>query len=150
MPPKFTLQPVLDYRHNKVELLEVELGRLLQSEQQAQAFLLALEASRARILEQMNENQHGELDLFVLTRLRASLQVVNARIAQQENVLRELADKVRIKRDEMVAARQEEEALVILKNRELQRYAEEQKKADERLQDDIYIAQAHRRSTSPA
>jgi len=150
MPPKFTLQPVLDYRHNKVELLEVELGRLLQSEQQAQAFLLALEASRARILEQMNENQHGELDLFVLTRLRASLQVVNARIAQQENVLRELADKVRIKRGEMVAARQEEEALVILKNRELQRYAEEQKKADERLQDDIYIAQAHRRSTSPA
>ena len=31
MPPKFSLQPVLDYRHNLVEALEIELGSLLNA-----------------------------------------------------------------------------------------------------------------------
>ncbi len=30
MPPKFSLQTVLDVRHSKVEALEIELGQLMQ------------------------------------------------------------------------------------------------------------------------
>jgi len=41
MPPKFSLQPVLDYRHNRVEVLEVELGRLLQTQKLGQTILEA-------------------------------------------------------------------------------------------------------------
>jgi flagellar biosynthesis chaperone FliJ len=58
----------------------------------------------------------------------------------------ELARQVQAKQQELVAARQEEEVLVILKDKEVERYQAEQAQQENRLQDDIYIAQAHRRA----
>ncbi len=150
MTPKFSLQPVLDYRHNRVEMLEVELSRLLQAQQRGQTFLEALKDSQARLFEQLNQCQQGEIDLFLLARLRSTLKVVNQHIQQQQERLRELAVQVQAKRQEVVTARQDEAALEILKNKEIERYQQEQAQQEKHQQDDVYISRAYHRSTGVA
>ena len=147
MAPNFSLQSVLDYRHTRVELLEVELGQLLQAHRRGQTFLEALQSSRGRICDELQESQQGELDLFLLGRLQSSLRTVNGRIVEQQLRLEELAGEVENKRLEVVDARQGEESLAILKRKEIERYEEEQLARDSRLQDDIYNTQAYRRSS---
>ncbi|PWH18107.1 MAG: hypothetical protein DDG59_07005 [Anaerolineae bacterium] len=146
MTPKFSLQPVLDYRETRVEILEIELGRLMQSRQRGQTFLEALQSSRMRLLEEMGKRQIGEVDLFLLSRLRSNLQVVNQRIAEQEARLAELARQIAEKQQEIILAKQDAEALHKLKEQEIERYRKEEAQRENRLQDDLYISRAYRRS----
>jgi len=148
MPPKFSLQPVLDYRHNRVEVLEVELGRLLQTQQRGLTILEALQDSRGRIINQLKDGQQGDIDLFMVSRLRSSLNNINERITQQETYLIELNYQVQEKRNEVISAKQDDEALQTLKDREIERYMAEQAQKENRLQDDIYISRAYRQMNS--
>lgn len=146
MPPKFSLQAVLDYRHKRVEMLESELAQLLLAQQKARAFMDALNESLVQINEQMVASQEGEVDLFMALQLRANFKVVSDYIAQQKIFLQDLAEKVQAKQAEIVNARQEEEALRKLSDKERQRFEEEQAMQEKRTQDDIYIARAYRNS----
>ena len=150
MTPKFSLQPVLDYRETRVEILEIELGRLVQSQQRGKTFLEALQSSRNRLLEEMGKQQVGDVDLFMLSRLRSNLQMVNQRIAEQEARLAELAWQIGEKQEEIVLAKQDAEALYKLKEHEIERYRKEEVQRENRLQDDIYIARAFRQSNGAA
>ncbi len=148
MPPKFSLQSVLDYYHSRVETLEVELGRLLQAQRQAQAYLEALQASQAELFEQLRQKQMGDLDLAEIGNLRLNLKVVAARIEQQVAALTALAHKIETQRQQVVLAKQDEETLNILKEKEAARYKAEELKQENRLREDIYIAQAYRQAAS--
>jgi len=150
MPPKFSLQPVLDYRQTRVEILEIEYGKVLQAQQHARTFMEALQSSRSRILEQLSECQRGEIDIFLISHLHSNLDAVNDHIRKQEVRLEELAKEVKLKQQEVVLAKQDSEALVKLKNKEIETYLQEQVQIENRLQDDIYIARAFRRSNSVA
>ncbi len=143
MPPKFSLQPVLDYRETRVEILEIELGRLLQAQQRGITFLEALEGSRDHILEELGKKQTGEIDLYLITRLHSNLDTVNERIVEQQTRLIEIAQQIKEKQQEIVNAKQDAEALVKLKEHEIERYKKEEQKKENRLQDDIYIARAY-------
>jgi flagellar export protein FliJ len=147
MAPKFSLQPVLDYRHSRVEILEVELGRLVNSQQRSQTFLEALQSTRSRIYDQLTARQQGELDLMMISQLRSNLTAVNDRIAQQQLQLKELERQVQEKRQDVILARQDEEALNTLKKKEDEQRKINQDQQENRQQDDVYIAQAFRRST---
>jgi flagellar export protein FliJ len=145
MPPKFSLQSVLDYRHNRVEVLEIELGKALQAHQRALTFLEALVDSQARLYAQMCECQQGEIDLFMICRLQSSLKMVNERIEKQQAQVQKLSEVVEARRLELIAAKQDEEALETLREKERERYQAEQAQQESRMQDDIYIARAHQR-----
>ncbi len=146
MAPKFTLQPVLDYRHSRVELLEVELGRLKFNKQRAQEFLKALHEMQSHLYDQLGQYQQGEMDMVKISQVRSNVQLVRQSIEQQEAMLIELDRQVQSKQAEVVEGKQNEEMLVTLKNRALERFQAEQAIQEKRLQDDIYISQAYRRS----
>jgi|WetSurMetagenome_2_1015567.scaffolds.fasta_scaffold1014374_1 flagellar export protein FliJ len=148
MPPKFSLQSVLDYYHSRVETLEVELGRLLQAQQQAQAYLETLKANQVELFEKLRHKQMGPLDLTELDNLRLNLKIVETRIEQQLATLAALAQQIVAQRQLVVAARQDEETLNILKEKEEARFRAEEVKHENRLREDIYISQAHRRASS--
>ncbi|MCX8061743.1 MAG: flagellar FliJ family protein [Anaerolineales bacterium] len=150
MTPKFSLQPVLDYRETRVEILEIELGRLVQSQLRGKTFLEALQSSRNRLLEEMGKQQVGDVDLFMLSRLRSNLQMVNQRIAEQEARLAELAQQIAEKQVEIVVAKQDAEALNKLKEQEIERYRKEEVRRENRLQDDIYNSRAFRQTKGAA
>jgi flagellar export protein FliJ len=150
MPPKFSLQAVLDFRHMRVEILEVELGKLLQTKQHARAFLEALHNSRSRILQQIGESQNGEIDMFIIARLYANIDTVNERIIQQEARLVEISKQVVEKQQELIQAKQDDEALETLKDQEIERFEIDKARGENRLLDDIYISKAFHRSNSVA
>lgn len=145
MPPKFSLQSVLDYRHMRVESLEIELSELLTAQKQGEAMLEELKLQMSRLFEELQEKQIGEIDLFTVAVLRANIKTTQDRINQVLDALVLLGQKIEAKRQELIVAKQDEEALVILKNKEAERFIAEQKRIDDRMQDEIYIAQAYRK-----
>ena len=148
MPPKFSLQPVLDFRHQHVEALEIELASLLAAQQKGITFLERLFSYQTHQIDELHSQQEGDLNLITINHLRTNLKTVEARIRQQQVFLAELAQQVENKRIEVVGAKQDEETLNTLKNKEMERFHAEQVRQENRLQDDIYIAQAHRRAAS--
>jgi len=146
MPPKFSLQPVLDYRHNRVETLEVELSNLIAEQQRGYSFLEALRDYQKNIFTDLSNQQNGDMDLQKINHLHSNLKIVEDRIKQQLILLESLDQQVNGKRAEVVDAKQGEETLATLKRKEIERYQAEQARQENRQQDDIYIAQAYQRN----
>ncbi len=147
MQPKFSLQTVLDVRHTKVEALEIELGKLLQTRQQNQDLLETLKTLQDTLFAQLRKQQQGEMDLFAVQHLQANLEDIRMGITQVWTAITELDVQIDVKRQELVAARQSEETLGILKTKEFERFQNEQNSIEARAQDDIYVAQAFRQRT---
>ena len=144
MAPKFSLQNVLDIRHGKVELLQIDLSKFLNALQETEARLFSLQEFQVELLEELRLAQSGEIDLIKINLLRLNILRVNAYI---ESVTLELARQkqaVQDKRAELVTAKQSEETLEILKRKRHEVYLAEQLQIESRAQDDIYIAQAFR------
>lgn len=148
MPPRFSLQPVLDYRHTRVEALEVELGQLQGEREKTLAFLESLRGRRRSLLDDMRSQQSGEIDFMMLNQMKTNLKAAEGKILKTQALLREIEKAITAKRAETVVAKQEEEALVVLKDKENERFQSELKRKENRLQDDIYIAQAFHHSRS--
>lgn len=140
--PKFSLQNVLDIRHGKVELLEIELGKLMAIHQETQNLLASLGKYQESILNQLSAAQTGEIDLVNLNLLRLNVLQLNKHI---DIVTLELKKQTRViedKRAELIKAKQSEETLETLKRNRHAVYAAEQVHIEAQAQDDIYIARA--------
>lgn len=144
MAPKFSLQNVLDVRHGKVELLEVELGKLMLAQQQVELQLSTLQEFHKNLLEELAIVQSGDIDLNKSSLLRLNLSQVSGYIKRLTVDLIKRKKDVEEKRTDLVKAKQAEETLEILKRKRHEVYLAEQVQIEARLQDDIYIAQAFR------
>ena len=147
MPPKFSLQSVLDYRHSRVEVLEVELGQLFATQQQYEEYLQSLHSMEIQLWDKLNAHQIGEVDLVSIAQCRSQLETIDVQKAQFRTAIAAIKEQVAAKRQEVINARQDEEMLVILKDKEVERYEAQLLQDELRLQDDIYIAQAHHAQT---
>jgi flagellar export protein FliJ len=150
MPPKFSLQSVLEFRHKRVEALEIELGQIMAAYHEAQAFLAKLHEYRQHLFGELGQRQEGEINLMALQQVRTNVKLVEQRLLQQMEEIAKLERQVQAKREDVVLARQGEETLVTLKNKETERFKAEEVQREGRLQDDIYIAQAFRRAANGA
>jgi flagellar export protein FliJ len=144
MAPKFSLQNVLDIRHGKVELLQIDLSKLLNALQETEARLFSLQEFQVELLEELRLAQSGEIDLVKINLLRLNILQVNAYIESLTHELNRQKQAVQDKRAELVTAKQSEETLEILKRKRHEVYVAEQLQIESRAQDDIYIAQAFR------
>ena len=144
MAPKFSLQNVLDVRHGKVELLEVELGKLMIAQQDVELQLSTLHEFHKNLLDELTIIQSGDIDLIKSSLLRLNLSQVNGYIKRLNIELVRRKKEVEEKRADLVKAKQAEETLEILKRKRHEIYMAEQIQLEARMQDDIYIAQAFR------
>lgn len=142
--PKFSLQNVLDIRHDKVELLEIELGKLFAAHQQTLNLMNSLEQYQTSLFEQMGEAQTGEIDLVKLKLLLLNTLQVGKHIEAVTLELKKQSAEIEKKRTEIVQAKQAEETLTILKRKRNEVYEAEQIQIEAQAQDDIYIARAFR------
>jgi flagellar export protein FliJ len=145
MPPKFSLQTVLDVREKRVEALEIELGHLLQEQRKGEEYLARLQTLEASLFARLERQKVGELDLFALEQLHHELTLVQERIEQARQALDMWQRRVDAKRQELIQARQDVEVLETLREKELARYQEEMAHLESRLLDDLYISRAFRR-----
>jgi flagellar export protein FliJ len=142
--PKFSLQNVLDIRHEKVEILEIELGKLLAIQLETQKLLSSLEQYQDNLLNQLSVALTGDLDLVNLDLLRSNALQINKHIETVTLELKKQSLAIEDKRTEIIQAKQSEETLEILKRKRHEIYTAEQIQIEAQLQDDIYIARAFR------
>ena len=150
MPPEFSLQPVLDYRHNLAQAMEIELGRRLATQQAHQARLAHLNDNRMALFAELRRRQSGELVMSVVNQLRQNLRGLEREIENEQAALTQASLAVLEQQQKVVAARQDEEALEKLKANGQERFRQGQARHEEHQRDDIYIAQAHRRAAEAA
>jgi flagellar export protein FliJ len=143
MPPEFSLQTVLDYRATIVESLEIELGQLINQKKELEKAFRMAELREFDLWEQLTKEQVGYMNLSYIDQIRIQLERLEKEKDQLKENLRELNERIDRKREEVVLARQEEETLEIVKEKEIEAYWERVKKQDQKVQDDIYIAQAY-------
>lgn len=144
MPPKFSLQSVLDYRHSRVERLEIELGNLKKEELECRKLLETLLLNQSQLNHRLSECLNGEVDLVNVRHLQSELKALSNRIKTQKKLLQSLENQVSAKRSELIKAKQDEETLKLLKEKELEQFLALEARKEMRLQDDIYNAKAHR------
>ncbi len=146
MARTFSLQSVLSYRERIVETLEMELGRLLATERKIMAAIAALNRDEKETLAELARRQTGVLDLTAIDQLRGHLQNLHQQIEAQQKRLAEMQKQIEAKREEITTAQQEKETLDKLKEREEEAWQAELLRRETAERDDIYIAQAYRRS----
>jgi flagellar FliJ protein len=144
MTPKFSLQNVLDLRHEKVERLEVELGKALAACKATEELLFTLQQEHQHYLQALHTAQQGEINLLDLQLLRSTILMLDKQILATMHKLAKQRTEAEEKRIEVVKAKQDEETLEILKQKRHDAFLEEQALAEQRVQDDIYIARAFR------
>ncbi|GAP22526.1 flagellar export protein FliJ [Leptolinea tardivitalis] len=143
MPPKFSLQNVLDYRHSKVEKLEVTFGHLQNQLQNARDQLGSLEKEREGLLQELASYQNGDLNLQKILQARTFLKRLQKGIDRQKGEIANLVIEVENARQALIQAKQDEAALEKLSEKELQIYTERVNMREKQQQNDIYISQAH-------
>lgn len=135
---------MLDIRHEKVEALEVELGKLLILQQETQRFMKSLQKYQANLHDRLIEAQMGDLDLMELNLLRMNVTEINKHIDAVNLQLKKQEMDIEAKRAKLIEAKQSEETLAILKRKRHEVYVAEQVHIEAQTQDDIYIARAFR------
>lgn len=144
MAPKFSLQTVLDVRHSKVEALEIDMGKLQLAQQEKIALEETLQRLKYNLFDQLQDQMVGDMDLVLIEQLRGNIDQVEEGIQITRQVIEELGRRIEAKRRELVAARQDEETLDILKRKEQDRFAAEMRRKENNLQDDLYISRIYR------
>jgi flagellar export protein FliJ len=147
MAPKFNLQNVLDIRHSKVEAIEIELGKLLMMQTEAESRLVSLLSLKDELLNRLSAALQGELDILTIQLLNANSLEVDKLIEKARADLQTIVQKVEAKRKVLVLAKQDEEVLEILKQKRIDVFNAEQVRVEGRAQDDIYIARAFQNQT---
>jgi flagellar export protein FliJ len=140
MAQKFSLQSVLDFRHSQVEALEIEFGKILAARQEMEVRLENLRTTHEQVCLQLYRSQTGEMDIFFVQQLQASLNQVREAATVVCREIEELEKIKDAKRQELITAKQSEETLGILKTKETERFRMEQTAQESRLQDDLYIS----------
>lgn len=143
MPPKFSLQNVLDYRHSKVEKLEVQFGRLQNQLLKAQEQLEIMEREQQQLLGELGSYQNGDLNLQKILQARTFLKRLQKGMDRQKSEIAQLKIELENSRVALVQAKQDEAALQKLSQKEMQIYIERDNSREKQQQDDIYISQAH-------
>jgi flagellar FliJ protein len=143
MSPRFSLQNVLDYRHSKVEKLEVIFGRVQNQLHAAQERMASMTTEKQRLLQELGTFQSGSLDLQTILQARTYLKRLQKGIDQQQVEISRLVVEVENARIALVEAKQDEVALEKLSEKELQNYTDKINIREKQQQDDIYISQAH-------
>jgi flagellar export protein FliJ len=143
MTPRFSLQNVLDYRHSKVEKMEIVLGRLQNQLQAARDRMSVLEIEKQRLMQELSTFQSGTLDLQAILQARTYLKRLQKGMDRQQIEINRFSIEVENARIALVQAKQDEAALEKLSQKELQTYTDKVNMREKQQQDDIYISQAH-------
>lgn len=146
MPPRFSLQSILDYHHSRVEILEVELGRLVHSRQEIIDTLTFLMKDQERMLEELKELQSGELDLHTISLIRFNIHRLQENIEKQQQTIKLLEEAIEAKQMAVIQARQDEAVFSKLKEKEYNKFQDHMINQEKILMDDIYISNARKQS----
>jgi flagellar protein FliJ len=149
MERRFRLQPVLNFRVNREEMLHMELGKLQAEELAARTLLEEFRAESERTLADTAALLGaGKVDLAAVEQGFVYAEAVNGAIGVQLGIAHEAGAKVETKRAEVVEAMQERKVLEKLKQRHERAYDEWATRVEQALIDDMVTVRYNRRAAA--
>ena len=124
MPPKFSLQSILDFQHRQVEILEVEMSQLLRLRLEAQDLMNRLLGEQKTLYWELSDLQTGDMDLVAISQVRSAVKRLNEQIVNQQIELERLDRLIEDKRVHIVQTKQDESVLEKLREKEWSRFEE--------------------------
>jgi flagellar protein FliJ len=107
----FRLQPVLNYKSQMVDALEMEFARLKLAYQQEQALLTSLQQAAEHEMDALHERQAGQLDCSEIQLRQDYLHSLQHTVVQQNGRVEEAEQRMGCKREELVETMQDQKAL---------------------------------------
>jgi flagellar export protein FliJ len=144
MPPAFVYQNILDIRRTKVEVIEIQLGRLDKKLAELGEKKAAFIDLKGRLLVEMQHQMQGEIDVQQVDILRSNVILVDTGILRLDKEIEEVKKNRAQVHKSLIEARQDEKTLEILKDKANQRFNEEMKRVENLQQDDVYISLAYK------
>jgi flagellar export protein FliJ len=145
---RFRLEPVLDLRRRREELLQLELAQAIRAHAEQQERAVAAE----RVLQDAVAAMRGMAGTTIrLTDLRAShdeVERMRAVVRFEWETARRLEEVALQRRDDLVRAGQETEALVSLRRRDEQAHLREAGRRDQQAMDELAGRRAARAARS--
>ena len=146
MERQFRLQTVLNYRRDIEEARQMELARLQAEEQTAQAQLKAFhDAERQGENDMARLQTETPLNVGALVQGQVYIEAVRMAVLMQNDVVAEISARVAAKRQELILAMQDRQALDRLKENHAKAYAAWADKVETSAIDDMVNARFHRR-----
>lgn len=145
MDRRFRLQPVLNYRENVEDALQLELSVIVAEEQSARERLQALRDDATRAMEGVVHFQSAsKTDVAIIEQGFLYLDLIARAVVEQDAVVAEVAARVEAKRQELIAAMQARKAMEKLKERHDRAYASWVERVDQGRIDDLVTARYNR------
>jgi flagellar FliJ protein len=149
MERRFRLQPVLNLRANKEEMVRLELGRLQAEELVARKLLEELRAESERgLYETAALLSGGKVDMAAVEQGFVYAEAVTAASGVQIGIVHEAEAKVEAKRAEAVDAMRDRKVLEKLKQRHERAYDEWATRVEQTLIDDMVTVRYNRRAAA--
>jgi flagellar FliJ protein len=146
MERRFRLQPVLTFRRDREEALQLELAALTAEEQAELSRLELLRRASAQAMDDVFGLQvRPRTDVPAIEQGLMYLDAINGAIASQREVVAGVSARVEAKRQEVVAAMQDRKAIEKLKERHEQAYTTWARRIEESALDDMATVRYNRR-----
>ena len=147
MDRRFRLQPVLNYREDVEEALQLELSVLVAEEQSARERLRTLRDDAERAMEGIAGFQsQARADVAIIEQGFVYLDHMARAVADQDAVVAEATARADAKRQEVVAAMQARKAMEKLKERHERAYAAWAARVEQGRIDDMVTVRYNRRA----
>ena len=142
---RFRLQSVLEYKAKVEETRKLELAALLAERVAAERRLAEIDADIERTQAELSAGMRGQVDVDAITRGLTHLKWLREDRTRQIEVIAECTERIEAKRQEVVEAMQDRQALEKLRDRDAERYAEAERHAEQVTLDELATSRHGRR-----
>lgn len=133
----FRLQPVLDYKSNMVDTLELEFAQLKLTHKDQLEILAQLEIAHTQEMDSLQGVQHGVLNCQSIVLRQQYLQMLERQVNLQRERVKRAEAKVNAKRDELVEMIKSQKTLEKLQANHIENEKIETRRRESRIIDDI-------------
>jgi flagellar export protein FliJ len=140
----FRLQPVLNYKSNLVDALEVEFSHLKQVHRQEANVLQQLQETKNQGMDALRRQQQGALDCETIRLHQQYLQALDTQVTQQTGRVEEAKGQANDKREELVKTMQDQKTLEKLRERHQVKQQRELLRREARVVDDLVVTRYKR------
>mgnify|MGYP000439319190 CR=1 FL=1 len=136
----FRLQPVLNYKSQMVDALEMEFARLKQAYQREQTLLDNLLQTAEKEMQALTERQVGPLDCAEIQLRQDYLLGLHETVHEQTGRVAQAEQRMGSKREELVDTLQDQKALEKLREHHQAQLRKELERKESRVVDDLVTA----------
>jgi flagellar FliJ protein len=141
----FRLESVMNCRKAAEEKALTEFSDEKRELEKEQRNLVQIQEHKASLIGQLRGMQNEGLKADEIALFMDYIQQMQARQTEQENIVRQAAEKVYVKREALLAAVKDRKIMEALKAQKLQEYIAESNKAEQKQMDETAISRYLRR-----